>query len=154
MAGLTARELRWLTVLSVLYGAVVVAVGAARPQGSLWEVGLVLLTALLIAPIGWLHSFTLAFPAWVAALSGRPALAGGAARAWTIALVGAGILTSGMLAHIPFGGPLAFVPKHNDTVGSLLLVAVLVLAPFISTRTRASPLTPLRSPQRGNADAP
>jgi len=132
-----------VVVHALLLGAVAVALRRhARAQGSLWEVGLVLLTALLIAPIGWLHSFTLAFPAWVAALSGPPALAGWAARAWTIALVGAGILTSGMLAHIPFGGPLAFVPKHNDTVGSLLLVAVLVLAPFISTRTRASPLTP------------
>jgi len=134
----------------LLLGAVAVALWRyARTQGPLWEVGLVLLTALLIAPIGWLHSFTLALPAWIVAISGRPALAGAAARAWTIALVGAGILTSGMLAHIPFGGPLAFVPRHNDTVGSLLLVALLVLAPFITARTTSSPPDPLSAMRRG-----
>lgn len=107
----------------------------ARTQGPLWEVGVVLLTAVLIAPIGWLHTFTLAFPAWVAAIGGRPALTGRARQTWTWALVGAGILTSGMLGHIPFSGFLAFVPRHNDTVGSLILVALLVLAPIMSPRT-------------------
>ena len=131
----------------VLLGVVAVSLRRhARAQGPLWEVGLVVITALLIAPIGWLHSFTLAFPAWVAAIGGRPALGGTAARAWTTALVGAGILTSGMLAHIPFGGSLAFVPKHNDTVGSLLLVALLVLTPFIGA---ASPPDPLSAVRRG-----
>lgn len=91
------------------------------------EAGAVLLLAVLIAPIAWLHTFTLAFPVWVAAIARRPALDGRARTAWLAALGVAGLLTSGMLGHIHFPAPLAFVPAYNDVVGSLLLLALLLI---------------------------
>jgi alpha-1,2-mannosyltransferase len=91
------------------------------------EAGAVLLLAVLIAPIAWLHTFTLAFPIWVAAIAHRPALEGNARIAWTTALFVAGLLTSGMLGHIHYPAALAFVPAFNDVVGSLLLIALLVV---------------------------
>jgi hypothetical protein len=91
------------------------------------EAGAVLLLAVLIAPIAWLHTFTLAFPIWVAAIAHRPALEGNARVAWTTALFVAGLLTSGMLGHIHYPAALAFVPAFNDVVGSLLLIALLVV---------------------------
>lgn len=91
------------------------------------EAGAVLLLAVLIAPIAWLHTFTLAFPVWVAAIAHRPALAGNARIAWTAALGVAGLLTSGMLGHIRYPTSLAFIPAFNDVVGSLLLLMLLLV---------------------------
>ena len=56
-----------LLVLACL--ALVVIALRRRPAAddTPYEVGMVTLAAVLIAPIGWLHSFTLAFPAWIAA---------------------------------------------------------------------------------------
>src|SRR5438552_18907186 len=41
------------------------------PLGTLADIGLVTLLAVLLSPIAWLYYFTLAFPAWVATLA-RP----------------------------------------------------------------------------------
>jgi alpha-1,2-mannosyltransferase len=120
-----------LVHLALLGGAGVTLWRWRDRERALWGAGLTLLAAVLVAPIGWLHSFTLAFPAWVAALTWRPALAGAARRLWTTALVTAGVLTSSMLAHAPFSGALAFVPTHNDTAGSLLLALLMALGPFV-----------------------
>lgn len=123
-----------------LLGAAGVALWRWRGRDrALWGAGLTLLTAVLIAPIGWLHSFTLAFPAWVAALSWRPALVGPARHLWTAALVAAGVLTSSLLAHLPFSGSLAFVPRHNDTAGSLLLALLLLSTPFLASDGQPEP---------------
>ena len=85
------------------------------------DVGIVLLAACLLSPIGWLHTFTLAYPLWVVALAtpepGRPW--------WRTALWGlAGVLTSGYLAKVPWPHTLTWVAGHNDTLGSLLLLGL------------------------------
>ncbi|HXH63844.1 MAG TPA: glycosyltransferase family 87 protein, partial [Gemmatimonadales bacterium] len=125
--------------VALAHVAVIAAVAwllARRPPAddTPLEAGAVLLLAVLIAPIAWLHTFTLAFPVWVAAIAHRPALAGNARIVWTAALALAGLLTSGMLGHIHFPAGLAFVPAFNDVVGSLLLIALLVVQ-----RTRRLP---------------
>ncbi|HZH41722.1 MAG TPA: glycosyltransferase family 87 protein [Gemmatimonadales bacterium] len=88
---------------------------------SFRDVGIVLLAACLLSPIGWLHTFTLAYPLWVVALAtpdpGRPW--------WRTALwVLAGVLTSGYLAKVPWPHTLTWVAGHNDTLGSLLLLGL------------------------------
>jgi len=95
-----------------------------RADDAPYEVGMVTLTAVLIAPIGWLHSFTLAFPAWVAAIRG-PVVAD--RRVWRGALVLGGVLTSGMLGHQFYPAAFAFIAGNNDTLGSLLLLVLLLL---------------------------
>lgn len=90
-----------------------------------YEVGVVTLVSVLVAPIGWLHSFTLAFPAWVAALAHHPP--GPDPRLWKVALALAGLLTSGMLGHHFYPTSFAFIAGNNDTLGSLLLLALLLL---------------------------
>lgn len=113
-----------LLVLACL-GLVVIALGR-RPavDDTPYEVGMVTLSAVLIAPIAWLHSFTLAFPAWIAAIRG-PVVAD--RRLWRGALLLAGVLTSGVLGHRFYPAALAFVAANNDTLGSLLLLVLLLL---------------------------
>jgi len=85
------------------------------------DVGVVLVAACLLSPIGWLHTFTLAYPLWVWALSlpepDRP-------RRRTALWILAGVLTSGYLGKVPWPHALAWVAGHNDTVGSLLLLVL------------------------------
>jgi hypothetical protein len=90
----------------------------------------------LIAPIGWLHSFTLAFPAWVAAIRG-PVVA--ERRVWGGALLFAGVLTSGILGHRFYPSALAFIAANNDTLGSLLLLVLLLLQRVPPPRAAAPP---------------
>jgi len=90
------------------------------------DVGIALVVACLLSPIGWLHTFTLAYLLWVCALStperGRPR--------WRAALwLTAGVLTSGYLGKVPWPAPLAWVPGHNDTLGSILLLLLVATAP-------------------------
>lgn len=99
-----------------------------------YEVGMVTLTAVLIAPIGWLHSFTLAFPAWVAAIRG-PVVAD--LPVWRSALVLGGVLTSGMLGHQFYPAAFAFIAGNNDTLGSLLLLVLLLLQRVAPARALA-----------------
>jgi hypothetical protein len=128
-----------LLVLACL-GLVVIAL-RRRPatDDTPYEVGMVTLTAVLIAPIGWLHSFTLAFPAWIAAIRG-PVVA--ERRLWRGALLLAGVLTSGVLGHRFYPAALAFVAANNDTLGSLLLLVLLLLQRVASPATSAP--TPAR----------
>ncbi|HYK82041.1 MAG TPA: glycosyltransferase family 87 protein [Gemmatimonadales bacterium] len=106
-----------------------------------YEVGAVTLVAVLIAPIGWLHSFTLAFPAWIAAIRG-PVVAD--RRLWRGALLLAGVLTSGVLGHHFYPAALAFIAANNDTLGSLLLLVLLVLQ-RVAVRSTPTP-TPAPAP--------
>jgi alpha-1,2-mannosyltransferase len=121
--------------------ALVVAALRRRPPAddAPYEVGMVTLTAVLIAPVGWLHSFTLAFPAWVAAIRG-PVVAD--QRLWRGALILAGVLTSGMLGHRFYPAEFAFMAANNDTLGSLLLLALLLLQRVAPPRTTAPPPPP------------
>jgi hypothetical protein len=97
-----------------------------RPADSAFrDVGIVLVAACLLSPIGWLHTFTLAYPLWVFGIAmpepGRP-------RWRTASWVIAGVLTSGYLAKIPWPHTIAWIAGHNDTIGSLLLLALVATA--------------------------
>lgn len=106
-------------------------VGSAfRPPSSAFaDVGIVLVAACLLSPIGWLHTFTLAYPLWVFALAGPEP-----GRPWwrTILWAITGVLTSGYLAKVPWPHAIAWIPGHNDTVGSLLLLALVATAPRVT----------------------
>lgn len=106
-------------------------------QDTLRDVGIVLIVGCLISPIGWLHTFTLAYPLWVATLA---APSEGTNRLRTAGLVVAGILTSGYLSKIPWPSMLAFVPAHNDTIGSLLLLAIVASRPQQASDPAAVPM--------------
>lgn len=96
------------------------------PSSAFADVGIVLVAACLLSPIGWLHTFTLAYPLWVFGIAtlepGRP---------WwrTASWVIAGVLTSGYLAKIPWPHTIAWIAGHNDTIGSLLLLALVATVP-------------------------
>lgn len=95
------------------------------------DVGVMLVAACLLSPIGWQHTFTLAYPLWVYALA-LPELGGPGRPWWRTALwIGAGVLTSGYLVKIPWPHALAWVAGHNDTVGSLLLLTLVATSPPI-----------------------
>jgi len=104
-----------------------------------YEVGMVTLTAVLISPIGWFHYFTLAFPAWVAAIRG-PIVAD--RRLWRGALLLAGVLTSGMLGHQFYPARFAFIAANNDALGSLLLLTLLILQRTAASRFAAPAIVP------------
>ena len=85
------------------------------------DVGIVLVAACLLSPIGWLHTFTLAYPLWAVTL-GTPEPGRSGIR--TALLVLAGVLTSGYLSKVPWPHGTAWIAGHNDTVGSLLLLVL------------------------------
>lgn len=88
------------------------------------DVGIVILLAVLLSPIGWDHYFLLAFPAWVAALSRAPEAR---ARASRIALAAAGIATSGVLT-IGSATARGFLLEHSIFCwGAVVLVVVLLI---------------------------
>jgi alpha-1,2-mannosyltransferase len=100
------------------------------------EMGLVTLLALLLSPIAWSHYFLLALPAWAAVLSPRREPLG---PAMAVALLIAGIATSGVLTIWSRAFKLTLLSHSIYTWGGLLLGAVLL-------RERA--LRPLPAPQR------
>jgi hypothetical protein len=97
--------------------------GGPGGQGNaLYEVGLMTLVAVLCSPIAWLYYYTLAFPAWVAVFRG-PA----PNTQWIrVALVAAGLLTSGVLTFDLYPPFLWFIRDANYTWGGLVLLAALV----------------------------
>jgi len=99
--------------------------GSPRPEAAPAEVGALTLAAVLLAPIAWFHSFTLAFPALVAAFAACRGPSGRRRTTWIAAGAAAAVLLSGVLANLPYPNALAFVPRHNDTVGSLVLLGLL-----------------------------
>jgi hypothetical protein len=81
--------------------------------------------AVLITPIGWFYYHTLCVPAWVAAITHRPA---DHRKAWWRAtLITAAVLLSGMLTfdHL-YPDALAVVKRFNYVWGALLLLAALL----------------------------
>jgi len=61
------------------------------------DVGIVTLLAVLLSPIAWDHYYLLVLPAWVAVLSRAPAARPRRSRTVLVALVAAGVATSGVL---------------------------------------------------------
>jgi alpha-1,2-mannosyltransferase len=88
------------------------------------EVGLVTLLAILLSPIAWDHYYLVAFPAWVAALSRAPEARTRAAR---IALVAAGIATSGLLMVWSRSVRGTLLEHSIFAWGGLVLLVVLLL---------------------------
>ena len=109
------------------------------------EVGSVTLLAVLLAPIAWLHTFTLGYLAWVAVIV--CALPPGCSRGWRLALWIAGIYASTALSALPLPPALRFVTFFNDTLGALVALALLLV--LRRARLRATPATALTpgSPQ-------
>lgn len=107
------------------------------------EVGSVTLLAVLLAPIAWLHTFTLGYLAWVAVIACAPA----GSRGWRLALWIAGVYASTALSALPLPPALRFVTFFNDTLGALVALALLlVLRRARLGATAATALTP-GSPQ-------
>jgi len=110
------------------------------------EVGIVILLAVLVTPIAWLHTFTLGYLAWVAAVAYPPALTGTARTAWQVSLWIVAIHASTAASAFPLPAVLRFFTRFNDTVGALLVLGLLLWQR--SARTRA-PITTIQpgSPQ-------
>ena len=107
------------------------------------EVGSVTLLAVLLAPIAWLHTFTLGYLAWAAVIAYAPA----GSRGWRLALWIAGVYASTALSALPLPPALRFVTFFNDTLGALVALALLlVLRRARHGATAATALTP-GSPQ-------
>ncbi len=94
------------------------------PDDTLREVGIVTLLAVLLSPIGWYYYFGLLYPAWVAALRDRPRPE--ERRVWYGALVLAAVLTAALPRLLLTAAPVRFLAANNDTLGALLLFALLV----------------------------
>ena len=128
--------------LHVLAIGLVAAILLRRPAAddAPLEVGSVTLLAVLLAPIAWLHTFTLGYLAWVAVIACAPVR-------WRVALWIAGIYASTALSALPLPPALRFVTFFNDTLGALVALALLlVLRRARRGTTAATTLTP-GSPQ-------
>ena len=135
--GLIPEVVIALQVLSVACTAVVVWRGAPA-LGALSGVAATTLLALLVSPLSWVHYRVLAIPAWMAVLaraSVRPPT-----RAVAIALVLAGIGTSGVLTIAPRALKVAALESGSYFWGVLLLL--IVLASPRLPRIAADPLPP------------
>ena len=105
-------------------------VALRRPKvtdGAFEEVAVVMLAAVLLSPIAWVHYFLLALPAWVVAL--RLPHAVRPAPPWRAALVVCGIATSGVLTVWSLSFRRELFELSIYTWGALLLLVVLAFAP-------------------------
>lgn len=129
--------------LHLLAVGLVVATLARRPprDDAPLEVGSVTLLSVLLAPIAWLHTFTLGYLAWVAVIASAPA----PSRAWRTGLWIAGLYASTALTALPLPAGLRFVTFMSDTLGALLAL-VLLLVVRRARSGAAVPFTP-GSPQ-------
>jgi len=141
-----------IVVLHLLAVGLVIATLARRPtpgppaDDPPLEIGIVTLLAVLVTPIAWLHTFTLGYLAWVAAVAYPPAFTGTARTAWRATLWIVAIHASTAASSLPLPAVLRFFTKFNDTVGALLVLGLILWQR--SARTRA-PITTIQpgSPQ-------
>ena len=89
------------------------------------EVGSVMLVAVVMTPIAWLHTFTLGYLAWVAAFAYVPPGVEGTPRAWRIGLIAGAIYASTALTALRLPGALQLLTFHDDTIGALVALALL-----------------------------
>ncbi len=141
-----------IVALHLLAAGLVLATLARRPAPAAndppLEVGIVILLAVLITPIAWLHTFTLGYLAWVAAVAYPPTLTGTARTAWRASLWIVAIHASTAASSLPLPSVLRFFTMHNDTVGALLVLGLLLWQRSARTPARTA-LTTLQpgSPQ-------
>ena len=114
-------------VLPIGLGCLALAIATLRrpvtPLGTLADIGVVTLLAVLFSPIAWLYYYTLAFPAWVATLA-RPVQRAPWLR---VLLLVAGVLTSGVLTFDLYPRALEAVAAANYTWGGLALLVALAI---------------------------
>jgi alpha-1,2-mannosyltransferase len=136
-----------IVLLHLLALGLLAAILAARPEkdDAPLEVGSVVLVAVLVTPIAWLHTFTLGYLAWVAAFAYVPAEGVGARRAWRWCLIAGAIYASTALTALHLPGALQLVTFHDDTIGAL--VALSLLAWLRIARVRQAAPSNARSPQ-------
>jgi len=110
-------------------------------EDVVYDVGLVIMLAVLVSPVGWFYYHLLAIPAWAAALS-LPALRRRwAAAAWRNALIVAGVLLSGILTFGNFvPAPLMLLRRYNYVWGALVLIGALVARRLLSPQRSAQPI--------------
>lgn len=138
-----------ILTLHVLAVGLVVAIIARRPPADdpPLEVGAVVLLGVLLTPVAWLHTFTLGYLAWAAAVAYPPPFTGRARTVWLAALWIAGVYASTALSALPLPGPLQFLTFHNDTIGALVGLALLLVQRIARVRLAVPvPLAP-GSPQ-------
>ncbi|HET9708271.1 MAG TPA: hypothetical protein VFP39_08205, partial [Gemmatimonadales bacterium] len=139
-----------IALLHLLAVGLVVAILVARPKedDSPLEVGSVLLLAVLMTPIAWLHTFTLGYLAWVAAFAYVPPVGEGARRAWRLCRTAGAIYASTALTALHLPDALGFVTFHDDTIGALVALALLAWLRIARARA-AAPLQETVGDARG-----
>ncbi len=91
------------------------------------EVGSVVLLAVLLTPVAWLHTFSLGYLAWVAAVAYPPPFTGRVRTTWLAVLWIAGVYASTALSSLALPAPLGFLTFHNDTLGALVCLCLLLV---------------------------
>jgi Glycosyltransferase family 87 len=136
-----------IVLLHLLAVGLVATILIARPKDddAPLEVGSVLLLAVLLTPIAWLHTFTLGYLAWVAVFAYVPPEGVGPRRAWRWCRGASAIYASTALTALHLPVALGFVTFHDDTIGAL--VALALLAWLRIARARQAAPTLAGSPQ-------
>ena len=131
-----------IVLLHMLAVGLVATILVARPKEDdpPLEVGSVLLVAVLVTPIAWLHTFTLGYLAWVAAFAYVPEEGVGGRRAWRVCLIAGAIYASTALTALHLPDALGFVTFHDDTIGALVALALLAWLRIARARQAAPPL--------------
>ncbi len=89
------------------------------------ELGAVVLLAVLLTPIAWLHTFTLGYLAWVAVFAS--AAAATLRPGWRLALGIAAVYASTALSAVPWPAFTRFANFNSDTVGGIITLCVLLV---------------------------
>lgn len=138
-----------IVLLHLLLAGLLAAILLARPRheddDAPLEVGSVMLAAVLLTPIAWLHTFTLGYLAWAAAFAYVPPEGVGLWRAWRWCLGAGAIYASTALTALHLPGALQLLTFHDDTIGALVALALLAWQRLARVR-QAAPTT-ARSPQ-------
>ena len=139
-----------IVALHLLAVGLVLAILARRPappaDDAPLEVGGVALLAVLLTPIAWLHTFTLGYLAWVAAIAYAPAFTGRARTAWRVLVWVVAIHASTAASLVRLPAALGFFTFFNDTIGALLVLGLLLWqrrARIALARTSRQPRSPL-----------
>jgi glycosyl transferase family 87 len=137
-----------ILALHVLAVGLVVAIVARRPPAddAPLEIGSVVLLAVLLTPVAWLHTFSLGYLAWVAAAAYPPPFAGRARTAWLATLWVAGVYASTALSALPLPDSLRWLTFHDDTIGAFVGLSLLLVQRRARIRRPAAASSPAGSP--------
>jgi alpha-1,2-mannosyltransferase len=124
-----------------------VALWRSTDDDIVHDIGIVALLAVLLSPIAWDHYFLLAFPAWVAALSRAPASRPRAAR---IALIAAGIATSGVLT-VGSSTVRGILLEHSIFGWGALVLVLILLVERLRGPVALPQLAPIHGHEQGEA---